>query len=408
MSSTPKNRFSRKQYGFNLVEVALALTFFGISFSALLLGVQSIITANLQASQVHAENNAVNEVLNRIDFYRLDVEALNDLAAVRQQMIVRNNGNAANAQRLFFDLNVYSEPRFPDIKIAELTLYKRANTNQVYRRFQRKMSLNTECHNYGATAVVKVNGLNCIPVPSATAATFDAVAAATSAANRASSSATAYTGEGLAMANQQANLALYNPRNDNVWGGFITPTDIDAAGMFDFDAITTIGGGGILPASANPLLNTGLVFNRDNQEADASPFPRANVRLVMPASSDTINATINNSAFRYSLEFGVFLTSANAILRVYPIASNVAELTNNIGFLEYQAENANRMLTVRIDDLRPMHDDVTDRPIVGVALLVLNQAVATVTDEISTPGAITQNSEDVVVTHMIKRLFTES
>jgi hypothetical protein len=128
----------------------------------------------------------------------------------------------------------------------------------------------------------------------------------------------------------------------------------------------------------------------------------------MPASSDTINATINNSSFRYSLEFGVFLTSANAILRVYPIASNVAELTNNIGFLEYQAENANRMLTVRIDDLRPMHDDVTDRPIVGVALLVLNQAVATVTDEISTPGAITQNSEDVVVTHMIKRLFTES
>lgn len=406
MSVPFKNRFPKQLSGFNLVEVALALTFFGISFSALLLGVQSIISANLDASQVHAENNAVNDVLNRIDFYRLDAEARYDLADVRQQMIVGRNGD--NAKRLFYDLNVYSEPRFPDIKIADLTLYKRANTNQVYRRFQRKMNLNTECHNYGATTVLQTNGLTCIPVPAATATTYNAVAAATSAANRAFSSASAYTGTGGAMANQQANLALYNPRNDNVWGGFITPTAIDAAGMFDYDATATFSGGGILPASANPLFNTGLVFSRNNQEAVDSPYPRANVRLVMPASSDAINVAINNSSFRYSVEVGVFLTSANAILRVYPIASNGAEVTNRIGFLEYRAENANRLLNVRIDNLRPMHDDVTDRPIVGVALLVLNQAVATVTDGISTPGDITQNSEDVVVTHMIKRLYTES
>jgi hypothetical protein len=256
------------------------------------------------------------------------------------------------------------------------------------------MSLNTECHNYGATAVVKINGLTCIPVPSI--------------ANQASSSATAYTGTGAAMANQQANLDLYNPRNDNVWGGFMTPTVYNPTTATTPTIPASVGG--ILPVSGNPLFNTGLIFLSDNanQEAAASPYPRANVRLVMPASSDTINATINNSSFRYSLEFGVFLTSANAILRVFPIASNVAELTNNIGFLEYRAENANRLLAVRIDDLRPMHDDVTDRPIVGVALLVLNQAVSTVTDEISTPGAIVQNSENVVVTHMIKRLFTES
>jgi hypothetical protein len=148
-----------------------------------------------------------------------------------------------------------------------------------------------------------------------------------------------------------------------------------------------------------------------NREAATSPYPQANVRLVMPASSDTINTTINTSLFRYSLEVGVLLRNANAILRVYPIASNVAELTNSIGFLEYRAENANRLLTVRIDDLRPMHDDVTDRPIVGVALLVLNQppqAASTTTNQISAPGAITSNSEDVVVTHMIKRLYTET
>jgi hypothetical protein len=399
MSSRPKNRFSHKQYGFNLVEVALALTFFGISFSALLLGVQSIITANLQASQVHAENNAVNDVLNRIDFYRLDVEALNDLANVRQQMIVRNNGNAdnSNSQRLFYDLNVYSQPRYPDIKIAELTLYKRANATQVYRRFQRKMNLNTECHNYGATTVVQINGLTCIPVPST--------------ANRASSSATAYTGTGAAMANQQVDLALFNPRNDNVWGGFITTTVTNPTIATTPTVPASVGG--ILPASTNPLLDRGLIFSRAaaNREAATSPYPQANVRLVMPASSDTINTTINTSLFRYSLEVGVLLRNANAILRVFPIASNVAELTNSIGFLEYRAENANRMLTVRIDDLRPMHDDVTDRPIVGVALLVLNQppqAASTATNQISAPGAITSNSEDVVVTHMIKRLYTET
>ena len=399
MSSRPKNRFSHKQYGFNLVEVALALTFFGISFSALLLGVQSIITANLQASQVHAENNAVNDVLNRIDFYRLDVEALNDLATARQQMIVRNNGNAANSQRLFYDLNVYSQPRYPDIKIAELTLYKRANATQVYRRFQRKMNLNTECHNYGATTVVQINGLTCIPVPST--------------AKRASSSETAYTGTGTgtAMANQQVDLALFNPRNDNVWGGFITTTVTNPTIATTPTDPASVGG--ILPASTNPLLDRGLIFSSAaaNQEAATSPYPQANVRLVMPASSDTINTTINNSLFRYSLEVGVLLTKANAILRVYPIASSVAELTNSIGFLEYRAENDNRMLTVRIDDLRPMHDDVTDRPIVGVALLVLNQppqAASTTENQISAPGAITSNSEDVVVTHMIKRLYTET
>jgi hypothetical protein len=128
----------------------------------------------------------------------------------------------------------------------------------------------------------------------------------------------------------------------------------------------------------------------------------------MPVSSNTINTTINNSAFRYSLEFGVFLTSANAILRVYPIASNVQELTNSIGFLEYRAESANRQLNVRLDNLRPTHDDFTDRPIIGVALLVLNQANGTTTNGVTTPGAITENSENVVVTHMIKRPYTES
>jgi hypothetical protein len=408
MRSTQKIQFPRKHYGFNLVEIALALTFFGISFSALLLGVQSIITANLEASQVHAENTAANEVLNRIDFYRLDVEARNDISPTRQQIIIASDGNAANSKKLYFDLNVYSEPNFPDIKIADLTFYKRLNTNQVYRRFQRKMNLNNECHNYGATAVVRYNGMSCIPVPAATAATYAGVATTTSAANRAFSSATAYTGSGGTMPDQQNNLALYNPENDNVWGGIVTPTDIDVAGMFDYDVVGAVGGGGILPVSLNPLFNTGLVFDRANQEPNASPYPRANARLVMPASSDTINSNINNSAFRYTLEFGVFLTSANAILRVYPIASNVQELTNGSNFLEYRAETANRQLNVRLDNLRPTHDDFTDRPIVGVALLVLNQAVGTTTSGVMTPGAITQNSENVVVTHMIKSLYTET
>jgi hypothetical protein len=408
MRSTQKIQFPRKHYGFNLVEIALALTFFGISFSALLLGVQSIITANLEASQLHAENTAANEVLNRIDFYRLDVEARNDISPTRQQIIIASDGNAANSKKLYFDLNVYSEPNFPDIKIADLTFYKRLNTNQVYRRFQRKMNLNNECHNYGATAVVRYNGMSCIPVPAATAATYAGVATTTSAANRAFSSATAYTGSGGTMPDQQNNLALYNPENDNVWGGIVTPTDIDVAGMFDYDVVGAVGGGGILPVSLNPLFNTGLVFDRANQEPNASPYPRANARLVMPASSDTINSNINNSAFRYTLEFGVFLTSADAILRVYPIASNVQELTNGSNFLEYRAETANRQLNVRLDNLRPTHDDFTDRPIVGVALLVLNQAVGTTTSGVMTPGAITQNSENVVVTHMIKSLYTET
>ncbi|MFN7311424.1 MAG: hypothetical protein ACK5T0_08680 [Vampirovibrionales bacterium] len=408
MRPTLKSRLSHKQYGFNLIEVALALTFFGISFSALLLGVQSIISANLEASQVHAENTAANEVLNGVDFYRLDTEARYDISPVRQQIIIATNGDPDNSKRLFYDLNVYSEPNYPDIKIADLTLYKRLNTNQVYRRFQRKLNLNTECHNYGATAVIRYNGMPCIPVPAATAVTYANVAATTSAANRAFSSATAYTGGGGSMPVQQTNLNLYNPENDNVWGGIVTPTAIDVAGMFDYDAVGAVGGGGVLPVSLNPLFNTGLVFNSANRESATGPYPNANARLVMPVSSNTINTTINNSVFRYSLEFGVFLTSANAILRVYPIASNVNELTNNIGYLEYRAENANRQLSVRIDNLRPSHDDVTDRPIVGVALLVLNQAVGTTTGGVTTPGAITQNSENVVVTHMIKRPYTET
>ncbi len=408
MRSSFKSRFSHKQYGFNLVEVALALTFFGISFSALLLGVQSIISANLEASQVHAENTAANEVLNEVDFYRLDVEARYDISPVRQQIVIASDGTPTNAKRLFYDLNVYSEPNYPDIKIADLTLYKRLNTNQVYRRFQRKLNLNTECHNYGATAVVRYNGLSCIPVPAATAMTYTTVATTTSAANRAYSSATAYTGSGGSMPTQQTNLALYNPENDNVWGGIVTPTAIDVAGMFDYDAVGAVGGGGILPVSMNPLFNTGLVFDRANRESAAGSYPNANARLVMPVSSNTINTTINNSAFRYSIEFGVFLTSANAILRVYPIVSNVQELTNSIGYLEYRAESANRQLNVRLDNLRPTHDDFTDRPIIGVALLVLNQANGTTTGGVTTPGAITQNSENVVVTHMIKRPYTES
>lgn len=79
----------RKQTGFNLIEVALALTFFGISFSALLMGTQSIISSNLDSTQMMNENEAINRFFNSVNFYTVDVERRFDINPVRQTLDVQ-------------------------------------------------------------------------------------------------------------------------------------------------------------------------------------------------------------------------------------------------------------------------------------------------------------------------------
>jgi hypothetical protein len=378
---------AQAQRGFNLIEVMLSLVFFALAFSAMMVGTQSIIRANMVASDLHAENSAISEVLNQIDFKALDVEARYDIEPLNRSVIRISDKSDADAKKLFYDLNVYSQPLNPDIKIADLLLYKTATGTKVYRRVQRKHSLLNDCHNYGATQYVTHGDLTCTPVP------VSKIPELTT-ANRAYSSATPYTNN-PSIHNMQTSTAGFDPRVDNVWGGIITPTAIDitdptTGGTYDTD--TTLANTTLMGTSDSAILNTGMIFDR----ANAGVTRKTNVSLLMPASSDTLNTNIANSRFRYNLEIGVFVVTAGQKVRVYPEASNANQITGGLGYIDVESTAANQHLTVRLGNVQPYHDDFTDRPFVGASLLMVEN------------DGTTLSPADVVVTHMVKRPYFES
>lgn len=384
----------RKQTGFNLIEVALALTFFGISFSALLMGTQSIISSNLDSTQMMNENEAINRFFNSVNFYTVDVERRFDINPVRQTLDVQGG------RRLFFTLNVYSEPNYSDIKIAELTLYKRPNEGSpVYRRVQRKIDMTNECYNFGATRAETYAGLNCMPLPATpNLGAVNAITTITT-VNRFGSSV--------------IDIANPNPETDNVWGGIQRPAAALVANQFDvvttYDSVTDPS----IFTMANLIARSAYTISNITSEADSNvcngaalatcginnppPAPPAtgiNVRLLMPASSNTLGAGITNSAFRYSIEVGARVTGINNRIRAYPICSNIDELTvGDNGFIDFPRSASGNSVTIRIDNLRPFFDAASGRPVVGVGLVVV--------DATGTPGV-----EPVHVSYMVKRLYT--
>ena len=386
----------RKQTGFNLIEVALALTFFGISFSALLMGTQSIISSNLDSTQMMNENEAINRFFNSVNFYTVDVERRFDINPVRQTLDVQGG------RRLFFTLNVYSEPNYSDIKIAELTLYKRPNEGSpVYRRVQRKIDMTNECYNFGATRAETYAGLNCMPLPATPDdAAVDAIRAITT-VNRFGSSV--------------IDIANPNPETDNVWGGIQRPAAAPPLRANRFETVTAYNS--VVDPSiltmANPIARSAYTISNDTSEVASNvcngaalatcginnppPAPPAtgiNVRLLMPASSNTLGVGITNSAFRYSIEVGARVTGINNRIRAYPICSNIDELTvGDNGFIDFPRSASGNSVTIRIDNLRPFFDAASGRPVVGVGLVVV--------DATGTPGV-----EPVHVSYMVKRLYT--
>jgi hypothetical protein len=250
------------------------------------------------------------------------------------------------------------------------------------------MDLTTECHNYGATQVLKYNDVTCIPAPTATDAASYATASLTSTVNRANSTETAYTGTGTDFFLMNADLTLFEPKDDNIWGGFITVSTIEQGNYFDYAATL------VNPITdPNSVLGTGMKFTKDDKE----PTTNTNVRLVMPASSNTFQANMLNSNYRYSVEFGASLTTSD-YLRVYPICQNETAVGNGLAYIDYPMV-ANQIKIIRLDNLIPGYDIKTDRGLIGVSLLAVSK---------SSSGAITYNTSDVTVTHMIKRPYSES
>jgi hypothetical protein len=401
----PKITLIKKNAGFNLIEVALALMFFGISFSALLMGTQSIISANLDSTQMMNENEAINRFFNSVNFYTVDVERRFDITPTRQTLAVQGG------KRLFYTLNVYSEPNFSDIKIAELTLYKRPNAEApVYRRVQRKIDMTNECYNFGGTRPETFAGLNCNPLPATpNIGTVDLIENITT-VNRFGSDPTAYT---TAADVFPAKLNAFNPEEDNVWGGIQRPAAALVPNQFDtVDAYTD----GTILTMANPIARSAYGVSNTTSETASDVCNGAalstcgientppitptgiNVRLLMPASSDRLGSDITNSAFRYSLEVGARVPTAGHRIRAYPICSNIDELTvGDNGFLEFPRPTAGNNVTIRMDNLRPFYDRVSGRPVVGVGLLVVR---------INADGTVSRNVAPVNVTYMVKRLYT--
>lgn len=367
--------------GFNLIEVMLSMAFFAFAFAATILGAQSMALANLNATRLQEENNAVNGLINSINFQNPDVEVRYDVTPTKSSLALSNN------QKALYSLNVYSDPLYPDIKIADVGLYRTPNAATAYRHIRKTFSVMSECYNFGATELTQVGDVKCIPLHVGNAGTYTSMLTTNpglSRTNYAYASSTPFTAPGGAITTQQnSSINAFNPEVDNVWGGINTPGGASGTGnKFDFNLTAYTG------SALSDVQKTGYEFNRGSFFGDGS-----NLRILMPASSGVLGVNANNSNFRYSLEVGTVVATGGNKIRVIPLASNASDITSGAGFLEFASSTNNETLTIRIDNLRPYHDAISDRPHVGVAIQYVNSAGST------------QRVENPKITHVVKRPY---
>jgi hypothetical protein len=368
--------------GFNLIEVTLSMTFFAFAFAATMLGAQSMALANMNATRLQEENNAVNGLIHSIDFHNPDVEVRYDVSSTKSSLALNNN------QKTLYTLNVYSEPLYPDIKIADVALYRSPNATTAYRHIRKTFNLMNECHNYGATELTQAGDIPCTPLHVGNAGTYTSMLTTNpglSRTNYAYASTTSYTAPGGGIATQQGGgTTSFNPEVDNVWSGIQSAGGAGGTGnMFDFNATAYTNG-----SALSDVQKTGYQFNRGSFFGDGS-----NLRILMPASSGAFGAANTTTAYRYTLEVGTVVATSGYKIRVIPLASNASDITKGVGYLDFPATANNQALTIRVDNMRPYHDPVSDRPHIGVAIQYVDSTGST------------QRVEDPKITHVIKRPY---
>ena len=188
------NQRNNKIQGFNLIEILLAITFFSLAFSGMLLGSTAMVNTSTNGTKINEDAAVLGSMFTGINAQSAYIEAsasqLNQSIASSESILTNPAGDISNRQaliipdstvqpraaqnggpgsggpggggtvsavadtnadnrRIFFDRLVFSDLNTPDVKTSQINIYPTAEATMPTRSIIRKLDRREECFAMG-------------------------------------------------------------------------------------------------------------------------------------------------------------------------------------------------------------------------------------------------------------------
>ena len=159
---------SSRNQGFNLIEILLAITFFSLAFSGMLLGSTAMINTSTNGTKINEDNAVMGAMFTGINAQSAYVEAsaaqlttgvasaqsvLNNPAGdinTRQTLIIPDaTTSTTDNRRFYFERLVFSNLETPDVKTAQLDVYTQPAGGTPIKSVVRRLDKREECFAMG-------------------------------------------------------------------------------------------------------------------------------------------------------------------------------------------------------------------------------------------------------------------
>jgi hypothetical protein len=159
---------SSRNQGFNLIEILLAITFFSLAFSGMLLGSTAMINTSTNGTKINEDNAVMGAMFTGINAQSAYVEAsaaqlttgvasaqsvLNNPSGdinTRQALIIPDaTTSTTDNRRFYFERLVFSNLETPDVKTAQLDVYTQPAGGTPIKSVVRRLDKREECFAMG-------------------------------------------------------------------------------------------------------------------------------------------------------------------------------------------------------------------------------------------------------------------
>lgn len=162
------NQRNNKIQGFNLIEILLAITFFSLAFSGMLLGSTAMVNTSTNGTKINEDTAVLGSMFTGINAQSAYIEAsatqlttsiastasvssnpAGDISTRQALIIPDNTASTTDNRRLFFDRLVFSDLNTPDVKTVQINIYPTVTATTPTKSIVRKLDRREECFAMG-------------------------------------------------------------------------------------------------------------------------------------------------------------------------------------------------------------------------------------------------------------------
>ena len=152
------NQRNNKIQGFNLIEILLAITFFSLAFSGMLLGSTAMVNTSTNGIKINEDTAVLGSMFTGVNAQSAYIEAsasqlttqvataasvlsnpAGDISNRQALIIPDNTASTTDNRRLFFDRLVFSDLNTPDVKTSQINIYATAEATTPIKSIVRKL-----------------------------------------------------------------------------------------------------------------------------------------------------------------------------------------------------------------------------------------------------------------------------